>query len=197
VPVAAGVAASAAAVFGITQFVPQAAVTGRNAAHSAGVPTTEVGRTIRSTIAPVTGAVASPSATAAPTTAVSSVAGPSTTAAAPTGLDCVVPKVVTSVTSVKLVQLPLAGDKGATIWAAVVNGTATLTDTQDSLLLPALDVVAHLADGDTDPVQATLTTPLLVPGKAAPFTAVVALGTAKPVQAVTATATASGLKSSC
>lgn len=195
VPIAAGVAASVAVVFGATQFVPQAAVTGRNAAQSSGAPTSVVRHATQSTASPITGAVNQPGSTIAPTTAPT--LGPSTTATTPTGLNCVLPKVLTNVKSVSVVSVPLAGDAGATLWTAVINGTATLTDTDTSLVLPALEVVVHLADGDTDPVQATLTTPLLTPNKAAPFTAIVALGNVKPVSDITASATAAGLKSSC
>lgn len=193
VPVAAGIAASAAAFVGATQLVPQAAVSGRNAALSSDAPTTIVAKNVTPSTNGVRGTVL-PNATVG-STVTSALAGTSTTQSPASPLDCLLPQVLTSVKSIDIVRLPLGGKNGETIWAAVVKGTATLTNSDTSLLLPALNVVAHLADGDTDAVQATLGAPLLVPDKASAFNAVVALGATKPTSPVTATAKAAGLQS--
>ncbi len=188
VPIAAGLAASAAAFAGLNQFVPQAAVTGRNASQGTDVPTS-VARGVATTAGKAQAAVAGSTSTAlgsATTTLATATTGASTPSVA-----CVVPKVVAVVSSVEVVRLALGGNTG--VWAAVVKGTATLTDADKPLLLPALDVVAHVAGGDTDAVRATLATPLLQPNKAAPFNAIVALGSLKPTETVTASATAAGM----
>lgn len=188
VPIAAGLAASAAVFAGVTQFIPQAAVSGRNAAVTADAPTTAKPRGNTPTSNLVTGStVGGPATTAG--------AGTATTAATPTtpgpgGAACVVPNVVATVTSIEITRVGLLGNG---LWSAVVQGTATLRDSEDALLLPALDVVVHLANGDTAPVKATLVSPLLQPGTPAPFSTFVALGADKPAEAPRATATAVGL----
>jgi hypothetical protein len=191
---AAGIAASVAVVAGVSQFVPQAAVTGRNAAVRAAAPTSIVQRggvagVVRTTIAAAQ-APLSPAVSAAPTA--SAVASPTTVAVGAPA--CLAPRVVTAITSVDLVPLPLSGLNGQTVWTAVVKGTATLTDSSQSLLLPGLTVVGHVLGGTTEPVSATLGSPLLLPNAATAFTAVVTLGTTKPASAVTATANATGIK---
>ncbi len=192
---AAGIAASVAVVAGVSQFVPQAAVTGHNAALRADAPTSVVKRAAdatRTTVAGVTGAATSaPTIAARPST---SLAATPTTGALIGGVACLAPQVITAITSVDTVRLLLAGDHGQTIWAAVVKGTATLTGSDTALLLPGLSVVAHVVDGDTDAVLATLAAPLLTPNTPSVFTAVIALGDQKPTAPVSATATPAGLK---
>ena len=192
VPVAAGIAASAAALVGATQLLPQAAVSGRNAAHSADSPTSVVRRALEATTRATT-EKAQPRSTVASTATSALATTPPSNGAAP--LACLLPQVLATVDSVDVVQVPLGGKNGQTIWTAVVKGTATLTNTDKTLLLPTLNVVAHLADGDSEAVPATLTTRLLTPNQAAPFNAVVALSARKPTGPVTATAAASGIES--
>lgn len=197
---AAGLAASVAVVTGVAQFVPQAAVSGRNAAQRSAAPTSAP---LQSTVSSIVkaGGVATggtPSTAVNPSTTVAGApATPSTTGIVSniTGtVACAVPNVVAAVTNVELVRLALADEDGKRLWAAVVTGTATLHNQTEGLLLPALQVVAHVVDGDTAPVQATLTTPLLLPELPSPFTAIVVLGAAKPTTAVTASAVATGFK---
>jgi hypothetical protein len=192
---AAGIAASVAVVAGVSQFVPQAAVSGRNAAVRAAAPTSVIPHAAAGAPTTVAGAGVGRSTTSAvaanPST--SAVATPSTGGVV-AAVVCLAPRVVTAITSVDVVALPLAGDHGQTIWAAVVKGTAALSESDAAVLLPGLSVVGHLVDGDTDPVLANLAAPMLVPGKPALFSAVVALGNQKPATEVTATATPAGLK---
>lgn len=198
---AAGLAASVAVVTGVAQFVPQAAVSGRNAAERRAVPTTSA--PLRSTVNSVVGAgnaVTGGTAVTAlnPTTTLAGApATPSTTGIVSNiagTVACAVPNVVTAVSSVELVRLALAGEHGERLWAAVVSGTATLRNQSEGLLLPSLEVVAHVVDGDTAPVLATLAAPLLLPDLPSPFTAIVVLGATKPTTAVTASAVATGFK---
>ncbi len=192
VPVAAGIAASAAAIVGISQFVPQAAVTGRNAALTAAAPTSAARSTTARAAGGSAGAGDQSGSNAAPKVT-SALAATATTNATGPGIACLVPKVASTITSIEVVPLALAGNNGQTIWAAVIKGTTTLTDSESSLVLPALNVVAHVAGGDTDPVQATLAAPVLLPHQAAAFNAVIALGDAEPTSPVTATAAAMGM----
>lgn len=202
VPMAvAGLAASIAVVTGVSQFVPQAAVTGQNVARNASAPTTipksRIGSVVPGALSPTVSSVGSTPAAADGTGSPGAVLTPTTAGLvdAVTGVvTCAIPSVVTTVSNVELVRVPLAGPKGETIWAAVVTGTATLTEGTQGLLLPALEVVAHVVDGDTAPVLATLSAPLLLPNVATPYSAVVALGVAKPTAPVTASAVASGFK---
>ncbi|MBA2610048.1 MAG: hypothetical protein H0U92_13995 [Actinobacteria bacterium] len=191
---AAGIAASIAVVAGVSQIVPQAAVSGRDAALHADAPTSVVAGAsgaLRSSVPAVAGGATSTSVAAGSPT--SAAAAPSTGGLL-NGVVCVAPRVLTAITSVEIVALPLAGDDGQTIWVAVVKGTTTLTDTETAVLLPGLSVVGHVIDGDTEAVLATLGAPLLVPDQASAFSAVISLGSTKPTTAVTATATPTGLK---
>lgn len=192
---AAGIAASVAVVAGVSQFVPQAAVSGRNASLRADAPTSVVPRAAAAprTNVPGVGVGRSTTSAVAASPSSSAAATPSTGGVV-AAVACLAPRVVTAITSVDVVALPLAGDHGQTIWAAVVKGTATLSESDAAVLLPGLSVVGHVVDGDTDAVLANLTAPMLVPGKPALFSAIVALGNQKPTTAVTATATPAGLK---
>ena len=199
VPIAAGIAASVAALAGASQLIPQAAVTGRNVALSADAPTSvvtakagDVAKSAVDTAKTSAGAVTSKTLTTS---------APAVIAATPTtgvvaGVVCAVPQLVTAVTSVSIVQLPISLDAlGAPIWAAVVSGTVTNT-TADSVAVQGVNVIAHVVDGDSAPVAATLLSPLLLANSSAPFNAVIALGSVHPTD-VSATAEALGNKSAC
>ena len=199
VPIAAGVAASVAALTGATQLIPQAASNARDVALRADAPTTHVSAgPIAAAVTTVTNAVNATTGKTTPTIA----AAPTLTTSPPiagtlTSIVCAVPQILATVTDVALVQLPLTFDEhGKPLWAAVVTGTVA-NNTADTLVLQGLSVVAHVVGGDTAPVQALLTTPLLTPNTVAPFSAVVALGSVRPSEAVTATAQPTGSKSSC
>jgi len=190
---AAGIAASVVAVTGASQFLPQAASNTRDAALHASAPTSVVNEAASKPGAAVSEVVKGVPAATTVVTSPAAIAGAPIAGSLIEGVACLAPRVLTAVTSLELVRLPLAGDRGQSLWAAVVSGTATLTDSTTPILLPALSVIAHVIDGDTDPVLATLGAPLLLPNIAVPFTAVITLGETKPDKAVTASAAAAGL----
>lgn len=186
---AAGIAASIAVVTGVSQMIPQAAVSGRNAALHADLPAAAARRsaaesrqnvpgvTEGSTTSPAAGGDIAANVGVSPTT---------TRAVEGVALACAAPKLISSITSVNLAHLAFAGENGESIWAAVVTGTTTLTDATAGIVSPALSVVAHVVDGDTDPVFATLDAPVLLANVPTAFTAIVALGTEEPTAPVTA-----------
>ena len=197
VPIAAGIAASVAALAGASQLIPQAAVTGRNVALTADAPTSVV-TAKPGTAAAITAAKRAASAVhkdTATTTAPSAIAAtPRTDGVA--GIVCAVPQLVTAVTSVSIVQLPLSfDDQGRQLWAAVVSGTVTNT-TAASVPVQGINVIAHVVDGDSAPVTATLLSPLVLANSSSAFSAVVALGSVHPSD-VSATAEAVGNRSAC
>jgi hypothetical protein len=193
VPAAAvGLAASVAVVAGVAQFVPQAAVTGRNAALHATLPTDVVkgatGPVTHRGLTAVTHAATTATSVPAPTT--TAVADNTPTTGLVASVACLGSDIVTTVTNVSLVHLAFAGDHGQAIWAAVVTGTATATNASASIIPSTISVIGHVVGGDTEPVLASLAVPTLLRGVPAPFSAVISLGEAKPTQAVTASASA-------
>jgi hypothetical protein len=200
---AAGVAASVAALTGVAQFLPQAASTNRPVALRADAPLakvpTSVANAATDAVTAATSAATGSAKATASTTPAATIDTPAGIGGPLTSIVCGVPKLLGAVTSVSIVQLPLQFDEsGKPLWAAVVSGTVTNT-TAETIVLQSLTVVAHVVDGDTAPVSASLPSPLLLGNTVSPFTTVVALGSVRPAETITATAkpTASGASATC